>query len=66
MLATLDRQGAGKTREFTRETLTCCDVGGTASFDPHACWKGIRANGAPLAYFQPKFIVEQVLASCKF
>ncbi len=27
---------------------------------------GIRANGAPLAYFQPKFIVEQVLASCKF
>ncbi len=27
---------------------------------------GIRTNGAPLAYFQPKFIVEQVLASCKF
>jgi energy-coupling factor transporter ATP-binding protein EcfA2 len=27
---------------------------------------GIRSNGAPLAYFQPKFIVEQVLASCKF
>lgn len=27
---------------------------------------GIRANEAPLAYFQPKFIVEQVLASCKF
>jgi SpoVK/Ycf46/Vps4 family AAA+-type ATPase len=27
---------------------------------------GIRENGAPLAYFQPKFIVEQVLASCKF
>lgn len=27
---------------------------------------GIRANDAPLAYFQPKFIVEQVLASCKF
>ncbi len=27
---------------------------------------GIRDNGAPLAYFQPKFIVEQVLASCKF
>jgi predicted ATPase with chaperone activity len=27
---------------------------------------GVRANGAPLAYFQPKFIVEQVLASCKF
>lgn len=26
----------------------------------------IRANGAPLAYFQPKFIVEQVLATCKF
>ena len=26
----------------------------------------IRANAAPLAYFQPKFIVEQVLASCKF
>jgi energy-coupling factor transporter ATP-binding protein EcfA2 len=26
----------------------------------------IRANEAPLAYFQPKFIVEQVLASCKF
>jgi energy-coupling factor transporter ATP-binding protein EcfA2 len=26
----------------------------------------IRANNAPLAYFQPKFIVEQVLASCKF
>jgi DNA-binding MarR family transcriptional regulator len=27
---------------------------------------GIRANKAPLAYFQPKFIIEQVLASCKF
>ena len=27
---------------------------------------GIRANNAPLAYFQPKFIIEQVLASCKF
>ena len=27
---------------------------------------GIRENKAPLAYFQPKFIVEQVLASCKF
>jgi DNA-binding MarR family transcriptional regulator len=27
---------------------------------------GIRGNEAPLAYFQPKFIVEQVLASCKF
>jgi DNA-binding MarR family transcriptional regulator len=27
---------------------------------------GIRSNEAPLAYFQPKFIVEQVLASCKF
>jgi energy-coupling factor transporter ATP-binding protein EcfA2 len=26
----------------------------------------IRDNQAPLAYFQPKFIVEQVLASCKF
>ena len=26
----------------------------------------IRAASAPLAYFQPKFIVEQVLASCKF
>ncbi|MEL7544883.1 MAG: ATPase, partial [Pseudomonadota bacterium] len=26
----------------------------------------IRENEAPLAYFQPKFIVEQVLASCKF
>ena len=26
----------------------------------------VRANEAPLAYFQPKFIVEQVLASCKF
>jgi energy-coupling factor transporter ATP-binding protein EcfA2 len=26
----------------------------------------IRTNAAPLAYFQPKFIVEQVLASCKF
>ena len=26
----------------------------------------IRANEAPLAYFQPKFIVDQVLASCKF
>ena len=25
---------------------------------------GVRANDAPLAYFQPKFIVEQVLASC--
>lgn len=27
---------------------------------------GVRENDAPLAYFQPKFIVEQVLASCKF
>jgi hypothetical protein len=27
---------------------------------------GIRAAEAPLAYFQPKFIVEQVLSSCKF
>jgi hypothetical protein len=27
---------------------------------------GVREHGAPLAYFQPKFIVEQVLASCKF
>lgn len=27
---------------------------------------GITEAGAPLAYFQPKFIVEQVLASCKF
>ncbi len=27
---------------------------------------GVRENEAPLAYFQPKFIVEQVLASCKF
>ncbi len=26
----------------------------------------VRKNEAPLAYFQPKFIVEQVLASCKF
>ena len=26
----------------------------------------VRQNQAPLAYFQPKFIVEQVLASCKF
>ena len=26
----------------------------------------IRELEAPLAYFQPKFIVEQVLASCKF
>lgn len=28
--------------------------------------EGIRAYGAALAYFQPKFIVEQVLSSCKF
>ena len=28
--------------------------------------KGIRDSNAPLAYFQPKFIVDQVLASCKF
>jgi len=27
---------------------------------------GVREADAPLAYFQPKFIVEQVLASCKF
>ena len=27
---------------------------------------GIRESKSPLAYFQPKFIVEQVLASCKF
>jgi energy-coupling factor transporter ATP-binding protein EcfA2 len=26
----------------------------------------IRENNAPLAYYQPKFIVDQVLASCKF
>lgn len=26
----------------------------------------VRSHNAPLAYFQPKFIVEQVLASCKF
>ncbi len=28
--------------------------------------EAIRSNNAPLAYFQPKFIVDQVLASCKF
>lgn len=27
---------------------------------------GIRYNSAPLAYYQPKFIIDQVLASCKF
>jgi predicted ATPase with chaperone activity len=27
---------------------------------------GIREHRAPLAYFQPKFIIEQVLSSCKF
>ena len=27
---------------------------------------GIRDKSAPLAYFQPKFIIDQVLASCKF
>jgi predicted ATPase with chaperone activity len=27
---------------------------------------GIRDNQAPLAFFQPKFIIEQVLSSCKF
>lgn len=32
----------------------------------HQVLTGIRTNDAPLAYFQPKFIVEQVLASCKF
>ncbi len=26
----------------------------------------VRESDAPLAYFQPKFIIEQVLASCKF
>ncbi|MCZ6609705.1 MAG: hypothetical protein O7A66_06850, partial [Alphaproteobacteria bacterium] len=26
----------------------------------------IRANGEPLAYFHPQFIVSQVLSSCKF
>jgi hypothetical protein len=26
----------------------------------------IQAHNSPLAYFQPKFIVNQVLASCKF
>ena len=26
----------------------------------------IREYEAPLAYFQPKFVIEQVLASCKF
>ena len=26
----------------------------------------IRSHGTPLAYFQPKFIVEQVLVSCKY
>jgi len=29
-------------------------------------FNGVREHNAPLAYFQPKFIVEQVLASCKF
>jgi hypothetical protein len=28
--------------------------------------EGIGANRAPRAYYQPKFIVEQVLAACKF
>ena len=28
--------------------------------------EAIQSSNAPLAYFQPKFIVEQVLASCKF
>ena len=28
--------------------------------------QGIKGNNAPLAYYQPKFIIEQVLASCKF
>jgi energy-coupling factor transporter ATP-binding protein EcfA2 len=28
--------------------------------------EGIKTHEAPMAYFQPKFIVEQVLASCKF
>ena len=28
--------------------------------------QAIKSSNAPLAYFQPKFIVEQVLASCKF
>ena len=28
--------------------------------------EGIKEANAPLAYFQPKFIIEQVLASCKF
>ena len=28
--------------------------------------EGIKDNEVPLAYFQPKFIVDQVLASCKF
>jgi hypothetical protein len=32
----------------------------------HQVVTGIREHEAPLAYFQPKFIVEQVLASCKF
>ncbi|MBI1386720.1 MAG: ATPase [Rhizobiales bacterium] len=27
---------------------------------------GVRSHDAPLAYFQPKFVIEQVLASCKF
>ena len=27
---------------------------------------GIHANGMPLAYFQPNFIVEQVMTSCRF
>ena len=27
---------------------------------------GVRANESPLAYYQPKFVVDQVLASCKF
>ncbi|MEQ9640182.1 MAG: AAA family ATPase [Alphaproteobacteria bacterium] len=26
----------------------------------------VRENEAPLAYFQPKFVIDQVLASCKF
>jgi predicted ATPase with chaperone activity len=28
--------------------------------------ESVKKNQAPLAYFQPKFIIEQVLASCKF
>ena len=43
----------------------CCPAG-LSSGGAQVTDGTIIVADAPLAYFQPKFIVEQVLASCKF